>query len=138
MKDDHRYDDIIDLPHHVSKNRKRMSNLERAAQFSPFAALTGYDAAIRETARLTGEKIQLSESELEELNEQFVLLSEKLDDKPEVTVTFFVEDERKDGGRYETKTVRLRRIDPVQRLLITDDREKIAMDDIMAIRKDNK
>lgn len=138
MKDDHRYDDIIDLPHHVSKNRKQMSRLDRAAQFSPFAALTGYDAAIRETARLTDRRIQLSDSELEELNERFVLLSGQLDERPEVTLTVFVEDERKDGGRYETKTVRLRRIDTVQRILITEDRDKIAMDDILAIRKDNK
>ncbi len=138
MNDEHRYDDIIDLPHHVSKNRKQMSGLERAAQFSPFAALTGYDAAIRETARLTDQKIQLSESELEELNEQLALLAGQLDRRPEVTLTFFVEDERKEGGRYETRTVRLRRIDPVQRVLITEDREKIAMDDILAIRKDNK
>ena len=88
MKDPHRYDDIIDLPRHVSKNHRPMSNADRAAQFLPFAALTGYDDAIRETARLTENRIELSESELTELNDQFQRIAGQIRQQPEVTVTY--------------------------------------------------
>ena len=133
MKDPHRYDDIIDLPRHVSKNHRPMSNADRAAQFLPFAALTGYDYAIRETARLTDQRIELSESELTELNDQFQRIAGQIRQQPEVTVTYFVEDEKKTGGRYETRTLQIRRIDPVRRVLIGKDRTVIAMDDIIEI-----
>ena len=133
MKDPHRYDDIIDLPRHVSKNHRPMSNADRAAQFLPFAALTGYDDAIRETARLTENRIELSESELTELNDQFQRIAGQIRQQPEVTVTYFVEDEKKTGGRYETRTLQIRRIDPVRRVLIGKDRTVIAMDDIIEI-----
>ncbi len=133
MKDPHRYDDIIDLPRHVSKNHRPMSNADRAAQFLPFAALTGYDDAIRETARLTDQRIELSESELTELNDQFQRIAGQIRQQPEVTVTYFVEDEKKTGGRYETRTLQIRRIDPVRRVLIGKDRTVIAMDDIIEI-----
>ena len=133
MKDPHRYDDIIDLPRHVSKNHRPMSNADRAAQFLPFAALTGYDDAIRETARLTENRIELSESELTELNDQFQRIAGQIRQQPEVTVTYFVEDEKKTGGRYETRTLQIRRIDPVRRVLIGRDRTVIAMDDIIEI-----
>ena len=133
MKDPHRYDDIIDLPRHVSKNHRPMSNADRAAQFLPFAALTGYDDAIRETARLTENRIELSESELTELNDQFQMIAGQIRQQPEVTVTYFVEDEKKTGGRYETRTLQIRRIDPVRRVLIGKDRTVIAMDDIIEI-----
>ena len=133
MIDPHRYDDIIDLPRHVSKNHRPMSNADRAAQFLPFAALTGYDDAIRETARLTDQRIELSESELTELNDQFQRIAGQIRQQPEVTVTYFVEDEKKTGGRYETRTLQIRRIDPVRRVLIGKDRTVIAMDDIIEI-----
>ncbi|MBE6128112.1 MAG: YolD-like family protein [Erysipelotrichaceae bacterium] len=133
MKDPHRYDDIIDLPRHVSKNHRPMSNADRAAQFLPFAALTGYDDAIRETARLTENRIELSENELTELNDQFQRIAGQIRQQPEVTVTYFVEDEKKTGGRYETRTLQIRRIDPVRRVLIGKDRTVIAMDDIFEI-----
>lgn len=92
MKD--QYDDIINLPHHVSKTRPQMSMVDRAAQFSPFAALTGYDAAIKETGRLTDEKVNLSEEEKEALDRKQQILMEWLGDHPALTITFFVPDEK--------------------------------------------
>ncbi|HOO05725.1 MAG TPA: hypothetical protein PLH83_04435, partial [Ruminococcus sp.] len=96
------YEDIINLPHHVSTKRPQMSMLDRAAQFSPFAALTGYDAAIKETGRLTDEKIEMDEESLNMLNMKFQLLVEALDDEHEVSFTYFKPDETKAGGAYVT------------------------------------
>lgn len=87
MKND--YDDIINLPHHVSSTRPQMSMIDRAAQFSPFAALTGYDAAIKETGRLTDEKIELDEEALSNLNMKFQILFERLDEQPDIAITYF-------------------------------------------------
>ena len=109
MKD--QYDDIINLPHHVSKTRPQMSMVDRAAQFSPFAALTGYDAAIKETGRLTDEKVNLSEEEKEALDRKQQILMEWLGDHPALTITFFVPDEKKSGGAYMTKSGNLKKID---------------------------
>ena len=89
------YDDIIHLPHHVSQTRPRMSAADRAAQFSPFAALTGYGAAVTEAGRLTDQRIELTESEKETLNERLLLLREQLAEPPEVTITYFQPDEKK-------------------------------------------
>lgn len=94
------YEDIINLPHHVSTTRPQMPMSDRAAQFSPFAALTGYDAAIKETGRLTDTKIELDDEELHNLNLKFQFLVEHLEDEPEVAVTYFKADERKAGGAY--------------------------------------
>ena len=107
MKD--QYDDIINLPHHVSKTRPQMSMVDRAAQFSPFAALTGYDAAIKETGRLTDEKVNLSEEEKEALDRKQQILMEWLGDHPALTITFFVPDEKKSGGAYMTKSGNLKK-----------------------------
>ena len=96
------YNDIIDLPHHISTTRPRMSMLDRAAQFSPFAALTGYDAAIKETGRLTGQRIELTEECRAVLDRKQQVLLENLAEHPEVSVTYFVPDERKSGGAYVT------------------------------------
>ena len=93
------YDDIIHLPHHVSQNHPQMSMHDRAAQFAPFAALTGYEAAVRETARLTAEKRELDAQEAEELNRRLTELAARLPDHPEVTVEYFVPDDRKAGVR---------------------------------------
>ena len=94
----YQYEDIINLPHHVSTTRPQMPMSDRAAQFSPFAALTGYDAAIKETGRLTDTKIELDDEELHNLNLKFQFLVEHLEDEPEVAVTYFKADERKAGG----------------------------------------
>ena len=127
----HQYDDIINLPHHVSDTRPRMSMIDRAAQFSPFAALTGYDAAIKETGRLTDEHIELSEESRAVLDRKQQLLLDNLADHPEVSVTFFVPDERKAGGAYVTVTGRVKKVDDYQRLLLLTDGTKISLDEIL-------
>ena len=93
-----RYDDIINLPHHVSTNRPRMSMHDRAAQFAPFAALVGYDDAVAETARLTESRPELDEQEQRELNARLCELADHIQDHPEVRIRYFVPDERKSGG----------------------------------------
>lgn len=122
MKD--QYDDIINLPHHVSKTRPQMSMVDRAAQFSPFAALTGYDAAIKETGRLTDEKVNLSEEEKEALDRKQQILMEWLGDHPALTITFFVPDEKKSGGAYMTKSGNLKKIDEFERVMLLTDGTK--------------
>ena len=127
------YDDIINLPHHVSLTRPQMSMLDRAAQFSPFAALTGYDAAIKETGRLTDEKIELDEEALTALDMKYQLLINALDDAPEVTITYFQPDERKAGGKYITATSAVKKVDDFERRITMQDGTKIPMDDVLSI-----
>lgn len=127
------YDDIIDLPHHVSDTRPRMSRLDRAAQFSPFAALTGYGAAIKETARLTDERSELGEYELMELNAGIHMLMERIDEHPQVEITYFKPDERKDGGAYLTVKSRAKRLNEYERFLLLEDGTEIPFDDIYKI-----
>lgn len=106
-----KYDDIIMLPHHVSKKHPQMSLLNRAAQFSPFAALTGHDATIQEVQRLTDSFIEIDEGREIELNEQFSLIRRNLDRQPELKITYFQPDERKSGGSYITVCGRIKKID---------------------------
>lgn len=127
------YEDIINLPHHVSKTRPQMSMLDRAAQFSPFAALTGYDAAIKETGRLTDEKQELDDDTKAALNMKQAYLMEMIDEQPEISVTYFLPDTKKAGGAYATVTGKLKRFDEYERLLILTDGKKIPMDDIADI-----
>lgn len=130
------YDDIINLPHHVSATRPQMSMIDRAAQFSPFAALTGYDAAIKETGRLTDEKIELDEDTKAALDIKQAYLLEIIDDQPEITVTYFLPDTKKSGGEYVTVTGNLKRFDEYERLLTLTNGKKIPMDDIADIECD--
>ena len=130
------YEDIINLPHHVSKTRPQMSMLDRAAQFSPFAALTGYDAAIKETGRLTDEKIELDEDTKAALDMKQAYLIEMIDEQPEITIIYFLPDARKVGGAYVTVTGNLKRFDEYERLLILTNGKKIPMDDIANIESD--
>ncbi len=111
------YDDIIDHEHYQSKKRPHMSMLNRAAQFSPFAALTGYEESIAETARLTESKIELSEDALEILNRKLNMIEEKIAEKPFVTITYFVEDSLKDGGAYVDVSGNVTKLDTFNRLL---------------------
>ena len=127
------YDDIIHLPHHVSKIRPQMSMQDRAAQFSPFAALTGYDAAIKETGRLTDERIELDEEALTALDMKYQLLMDALDDKPEVTITYFQPDERKAGGKYVSAVGTVKKVDDFERRITMQDGSKIPMDDVLII-----
>lgn len=125
------YEDIIHLPHHVSSKRPQMSMLDRAAQFSPFAALTGYDDAIQETGRLTEQKIELDEETLEKLDERFQILQEHLSEQPEVRFTYFKPDERKEGGAYLTVSGVVRKIKLYEREILLQDGTIIPMDDIL-------
>ena len=110
-----------------------MSMMDRAAQFSPFAALTGYDAAIKETGRLTDEKIEMDEEALNILNMKFQILVDSLDDEPEVTFTYFKPDERKAGGAYIEVTGTVKKVDDFERLIVMQNGMKMPMDDILNI-----
>lgn len=131
-----KYEDIIHLPHHVSSKRPQMPMIDRAAQFSPFAALTGYDDAISETGRLTDKKIDLSEEEKEVLDRKQQLLLEKLDKRPALTVTYFVPDAKKSGGAYVTKSGNLKKIDAIERWMQLTDGTKIPLDDVAGIESE--
>lgn len=133
MKDKSDYNDIINLPHYVSAKRPQMAMLVRAAQFSPFAALTGYDDAIHETARLTNDKIDLSEEEKETLDRKQQILSEQLTDHPALTITYFVPDGKKSGGAYVTINGNLKKIDEFERWMLLTNGTKIPLDDIADI-----
>ena len=131
MTDD--YSDIINLPHHVSKNHPQMSREARAAQFAPFAALTGYDDVIHETARLTEGQVELEEYDSERLNRKFAELMTILDDHPEITVSYFLPDERKAGGSYTTVSGTVKKIDTYEHLLWMDDGTEIPIGNIIDI-----
>lgn len=128
-----RYADIIDKQHHVSKKRPPMSMEERAAQFSPFAALTGYEAAVKETARLTDDREELDEDEKTRLNAQLQKISARLQEQPEVMVTYFAPDERKTGGARQTYRGRLRKIDRNRKMLIMVDQTELPIENLLNI-----
>lgn len=130
-KDIHRYDDIINLPHPTSAKHPRMSLYNRAAQFSPFAALTGHEAAIAETSRLTERKIEQSEDVINRLNEKLQIIADNVD--TEVTITYFVPDERKSGGAYVSHTGTVKRIDGYERTIVMTDKTEIPIEQISEI-----
>ncbi|MBR4897129.1 MAG: hypothetical protein IKZ41_11910 [Clostridia bacterium] len=131
MHDEHRYDDIICLSHHQSEKHPRMSMEERAAQFSPFAALTGYGAVIAEAGRLTDARIELGDEQKDEIDRCLRDLLADPDAVAEITV--FEPDERKDGGRYRTIRGALRRYDPAEGILLLRDGQKIPLDAILSV-----
>ena len=128
-----KYDEIMGLPHHVSKTRPQMPMSDRAAQFAPFAALSGYDAAIKETGRLTDERIELDVEALSALDMKYQLLMEVLDEAPEVTITYFQPDERKAGGKYVSAVGTVKKIDDFERRITMRDGTRIPMDDVLSI-----
>ena len=128
-----KYNEIMGLPHHVSKTRPQMPMSDRAAQFAPFAALTGYDAAIKETGRLTDERIELDVEALSALDMKYQLLMEALDEAPEVTITYFQPDERKAGGKYVSAVGAVKKIDDFERRITMQDGAKIPIDDVLSI-----
>ena len=130
------YDDIINSPHHVSPTRPRMPLETRAAQFSPFAALTGYDEAVKETSRLTDERIELDENEMDLLDMKLHILTDRIKDRPKVSITYFVEDEKKDGGNYVTICDRVKKVDSFQRFIVFDNGKRIKIHDILDIECD--
>ena len=127
------YDDIINLPHHVSRKHPQMSIHDRAAQFAPFAALTGHGEAIAETARLTDRKIELDDYEKMKLDEKLLILQEHIMEMPEISVTYFCPDEKKEGGQYVTVTKALRKINVVERTLLMEDGMQIRIKDIFEV-----
>jgi len=132
------YDDIIHLPHPDSAKHPRMSMEARAAQFAPFAALSGHSAAIEETSRLTDRKIELSEEAKAELDRKQQLLLDAAKAAPEISVTYFLPDAKKAGGRYVTVAGKLKRLDAYERLLILTDGTKIPLDDITELFLETK
>lgn len=131
-----KYREIINLPHHVSENRPHMSMIDRAAQFSPFAALTGHDEALDETVRLTDVFVEPDDDEKQLLDEKIHMISEHLEEKPLVTVTYFVPDDKKDGGRYVNVTDYIKKIDTLSREIITGEGVRIPVDFIVGISGD--
>ena len=127
------YFEILSREHPTSKKYPRMSRMNRAAQFAPFAALTGYEESIEETARLTDRRIELSEYEIEELNEKLNFIQEHIKERPEVTITYFQPDERKEGGAYITVTGKVRRIDEVNGVLVFECRTELKFEFITMI-----
>ena len=130
------YNDILDLPHHVSRNHPQMSLHDRAAQFSPFAALTGYDEDVLEAARLTDTRTELTDDEKSVLNGKLQAILECLDCSPNVCITYFVDDTRKSGGRYVTVSGTVRQIDEYQGRIIMSDKTSISIDRIRNIDGD--
>lgn len=128
-----RYDDLLSLPHHVSVVHPHMSLYDRAAQFAPFKALTGYEDDVEETARLTDDRIELDEERIEQLDARLQLLEEHLAEAPTVSITYFVPDARKDGGSYEMVSGIVKKIDTVRRVIVLRDGLRIAIDDVYGI-----
>ena len=131
-----KYDDIINLPHHVSQTRPHMSVRDRAAQFAPFAALTGYGDAIDETARLTGKKIELDDEKKRAIELRLIAAFENSDVSPMVTVTHFRPDEKKTGGEYVKTVGKIKKIDETEKIVLMSDGKKISIDDISDVESD--
>ena len=129
-----KYDDIINLPHHTSTKHPRMTRTARAAQFAPFAALTGLDDEMEETARLTDKKITLDEQQKQVINRELLFIKNNPQRDIPVNVTFFKSDGRKDGGAYIEKEVRIKKIDEINRKLILSDYSEIKIDDLFFVR----
>lgn len=131
------YEDIIHLPHPISKKHPRMSMEERAAQFSPFAALTGFGGVIQETGRLTDRRVELGESDRAELERTLNFLNSQEEEHPAVQVTYFLPDARKEGGAYVTVTGRLKRINQVEGVLLLQEGVRVPIHDIGEVRVAN-
>jgi hypothetical protein len=127
------YDDIINLPRHVSKKRPRMSVLDRAAQFSPFAALTGHEAAIRETARLTEKRVDLDETMKDLLSNRMQIIADRVKEQHEITITYFQPDAKKKGGAYVTAVGVVKKMDEYERVVTMTDNTVIPIDEIVNI-----
>lgn len=127
------YDDIIDLPRHVSKTRPQMSTINRAAQFSPFAALSGHEAAVKETSRLTEQRVELDEYLKNAINAQLQIIADRITEQPPITVTYFQPDPIKDGGTYLTTSGTVKKIDPNKRMITMNDRRTIPIIEIISI-----
>lgn len=127
------YDDIINLSRPQYHDLPPMSIHDRAAQFSPFAALVGYDAAIEETARLTDSRREMEEDEINELNRQLSELNKRLSERPRIRVTYFIRDRKKEGGRYASKIGNARTIDQAENRIVFTDGESVPVKDMYSV-----
>ncbi|MGI6141895.1 MAG: hypothetical protein ACOYEH_09240 [Caldicoprobacterales bacterium] len=127
------YDDIINLPRHVSTKRPPMSNLDRAAQFAPFAALTGHEEAVKETARMTDRRLELGEHEKQALDQKLRIIVDQLEDFPQVSIKYFIPDSKKAGGQYVKVSGSVKKVDEYERLLIMSNDIKIPIEEIIEI-----
>ena len=139
MKSTGKYEDIINLPHHISKKHPQMTMESRAAQFAPFAALVGYEDAVEETARLTTKRIELNEEEKNILDMKLQMLKEQMHVQiyPEISVMYFVPDLKKEGGKYIKISGTIKKIDEYKQLLILDDKTQIPINEIINIVGDS-
>lgn len=128
-----KYEDIINLPHHVSKKHPQMSIEARAAQFAPFAALVGYEDAVKETARLTGDRIDLDEEIKLMLDYKLQLIQQKINQHPEIEITYFIPDIKKQGGEYTTTQGKLKKVDKIEQTIILIDGRSINIQDVIDI-----
>lgn len=133
-----KYDDIINLPHHTSSKHPRMTRTARAAQFAPFAALTGLDDEMEETARITDKKLILDEEQKQIINRELLFIKNNPQKDIPVIITFFKSDGRKEGGAYIEKEVRIKKIDEINRKLILSDYSEIEIDDLFSVRLKEK
>lgn len=129
----HKYEDVIRRQHPTSKKHPRMSNMNRAAQFAPFVALTDYEESIEETARLTDSRAELGEDEITEINDCLNFIQEHVKERPEVTITYFQPDEKKEGGEYIIATGKVRIIDEINKIVEFENKIKINMFNIVNI-----
>ena len=134
MADKFPYEDIVDLPPHISKRHPQPSMMDRAARFAPFAAITGYEEMVLEEARVTEERIDLDDGAILLLNERLNMIQEFLDEKPEVTITYFEPDKRKSGGAYVDITGTVKRIDEYEHLVLMNNGRKISIENIYNIQ----
>ena len=130
------YEDIINLPPHISKKHPQPSMMDRAARFAPFAAITGYEEMVLEEARVTEDRIDLDEETLSLLNEKLSMIQEFLYDEPQIKITYFEPDKKKTGGAYVSITGVVKRIDEYERLVIMTDGKKIRIEDIYGLESD--
>lgn len=127
------YNDIIELPHYISKKYPQMSKESRASQFAPFAALSGYEQNIKETARITKNKIELSDEMINIINDKLLFIQKNIQNKPIITITYFLSDKYKKGGEYLSITDSIKRIDLINNTIILTNKKKICINDIIGI-----
>ena len=130
MNNKYKYDNIINLPHHVSKKHPQLSKASYAAQFSPFAALSGYDGIVSEVARFTDEHVELGDTEMDILSAKIQIIGDHIKEHPKIELTYFVKDKKKSGGAYLQKTARIKRVDDMERIMYFTDGTNLPIDDI--------
>ena len=130
------YEDIVNLPPHISKRHPQPSMMDRAARFAPFAAITGYEEMVLEEARVTEERIDLDEGALALLNEKLNMIQEFLDEEPEVTITYFEPDKKKTGGAYVSVTGIVKRIDEYEHIVLMNDGKRIPIGEIYDVQSE--